>query len=167
MGAFAAGVGALPGAGAGAGAGAIAGGIGGALGGLFASPCADLKDVAIDGAIDGAIGGALGGAGAVFSKVRQIQKFSKAGEALDRNGLTKAGRALQKHGDRQGSAFPKSTGNPTSRSSQGQGILDDILKSNNKSTTNNRFGGKDIFDQNTGRGARYDGSGNFMGFLEP
>jgi RHS repeat-associated protein len=167
VGVFAAGVGALPGAGAGAGAGAIAGGIGGALGGLFASPCADPKDVAIDGAIDGAISGALGGAGAVFSKVRQIQKFSKAGEVLDRNGLTKAGRALQKHGDRSGSVFPKSTGNPSSRSSQGQDILNDILKSNNKSTSNNRFGGKDIFDQNTGRGARYNGNGEFMGFLEP
>ena len=30
----------------------------------------------------------------------------KAGQQLDRNGLTKAGRALQKHGDRSGSAFP-------------------------------------------------------------
>jgi len=91
----------------------------------------------------------------------------KAGQQLDRNGLTKAGRALQKHGDRSGSVFPKSTGNAAARNQQGQDILEGILKSGNQTSKPNRFGGKDIFDNNTGRGVRFDSDRNMKGFLEP
>ncbi len=90
-----------------------------------------------------------------------------AGRQLDKNGLTKAGRALQKHGDRANSAFPKSTGNAAARNRQGQDVLEGILKSGNKNTKPNRFGGKDIFDKNTGRGVRFDEKGTMRGFLEP
>ena len=86
---------------------------------------------------------------------------------MDKNGLTKAGRALQKHGDRDGSVFPKSTGNAAARNQQGQGILNGILKSGNQTSKPNRFGGKDIFDNTTGRGVRFDSNGNMKGFLEP
>ena len=97
----------------------------------------------------------------------EIYDRLKAGDEPDRNGLTKAGRALQKHGDKPGSAFPKSTGTATSRNAQGRNVLRGILRSKNKTTTSNRFGGKDIFDNVTGRGARFGGNGNFIGFLEP
>lgn len=46
--------------------------------------------------------------GEVFS---DINKLLKAGQALDRAGFTKAGRALMKHGNREGSIFPKPSGN--------------------------------------------------------
>ena len=91
----------------------------------------------------------------------------KAGRQTDKNGLTKAGRGLQKHGDRSDSVFPKSTGNAAASNQQGQNILDGILKSGNQTSKSNRFGGKDIFDNNTGRGVRFDGDGNMKGFLEP
>src|SRR5690606_27903998 len=53
--------------------------------------------------------------------------LSKAGQALDRGGLTKAGRALEKHGSRPGSVFGKATGNVSAKNAQGQAALDDIL----------------------------------------
>lgn len=96
-----------------------------------------------------------------------IDDLLKAGLQLDKNGLTKAGRALQKHGDRAGSVFPKSSGNAASRNQQGQDVLEGILKSTNQTTRSNRFGGTDIFDSNTGRGVRFDGNGNMRGFLDP
>ena len=88
-----------------------------------------------------------------------------AGEVADRGGLTRAGRALAKHGGRPGSAFPNPTGNPASINQQGQRMLDEILDSVS-STNPNRFGGTDYIGPG-GRGARFDAQGNFKGFLEP
>ena len=96
-----------------------------------------------------------------------VDDLLKAGQQADKNGLTKAGRGLQKHGDREGSVFPKSIGNAAARNQQGQDVLDSLLKSRNKTSKPNRFGGKDFFDNNAGRGARFDGDGNMRGFLEP
>jgi uncharacterized protein RhaS with RHS repeats len=96
-----------------------------------------------------------------------FQRLLKAGQALDKGNLTKAGRALQKHGSRAGSAFPPATGNPAAINQQGQQVLQDILSSQNQVIKPNRFGGRDIFDATTGRGVRYDASEDMMGFLEP
>ena len=100
-------------------------------------------------------------------EVEDIDSLSESGKQADKNGLTRAGRALQKHGDRANSAFPNSTGTAKDRNRQGQEVLDGILGSDNKSSKPNRFGGKDVYDNNTGRGARYDSEGKFKGFLEP
>jgi hypothetical protein len=96
-----------------------------------------------------------------------FQRMLKAGEAIDKGDLTKAGRALQKHGSRPGSVFPPATGNAAAINQQGQQVLQDILGSQNQLVKPNRFGGRDIFDATAGRGVRYDGNGNMMGFLEP
>ncbi|WP_235595688.1 TIGR04388 family protein [Leptospira weilii] len=93
--------------------------------------------------------------------------LANAGKVLDKGDLTKAGRALEKHGNRSGSIFPQATGNAASKNAQGQKVLEEILASKQKRVVSNRFGGKDIFDASTGRGARFDGEGNMMGFLEP
>ena len=85
----------------------------------------------------------------------------------DVNGLTKAGRAPEKHGSRPGSQFPKATGNVASKNEQGQSLLEGIILSNNQMIRPNRFGGKDIYDMNTRRGDRLDGNGIMMAFLEP
>jgi len=106
-------------------------------------------------------------AGDVAKTNSAFQRMLKAGEAVDRGGLSKAGRGLQKHGSRTGSVFPSATGNPAAINQQGQHVLQDILNSQNQLTKPNRFGGSDIYDAITGRGVRYDGSGNMMGFLEP
>jgi RHS repeat-associated protein len=116
------------------------------------------------------------GAGKIVGKIgvlieqrtaRHLAKLSRAGEVLDKGGLlTKAGRAAQKHGSRPGSVFPPTTGNPASINQQGQSILDNILASPRKTIKPNRFGGQDIHALD-GRGARFNGAGEFMGFLEP
>jgi RHS repeat-associated protein len=96
-----------------------------------------------------------------------FQRMLNAGGAIDKGALTKAGRALQKHGNRLGSVFPQVTGNPAAINMQGQQVLRDILSSPNQLIKPNRFGGRDIFDVGSGRGVRYDEGGNMMGFLEP
>ena len=96
-----------------------------------------------------------------------INDLLRAGQAVDKGGLTKAGRALAKHGSRPASAFPQATGNPAAINQQGQAVLDGILQSNQQVMQPNRFGGQDIFDMNTGRGVRFDSNGNMLGFLEP
>lgn len=95
-----------------------------------------------------------------------LDKLSRAGQVNDRGGLTRAGRALDKHGGRTGSAFPKPTGNPACKNMQGQFQLDDILTHPQSKSSINRFGGKDIFSPD-GRGVRFDQENNFMGFLQP
>ena len=97
-----------------------------------------------------------------------LDKMSNAGKVMDRSGLTKAGRALDKHGNRPGSAFPKATGNPASKNAQGQYHLDDIL-THPQSTSNyykhRSFG--DIVDIEVAErgGARFSNKGEFIVFL--
>jgi len=97
-------------------------------------------------------------------------KLSDAGKRIDpadKSGkMTKAGRALQKHGDRTGSSFPKATGTPAAKNAQGQAVLENRLNDPAKTAKPNRFGGTDHI-AGDGRGARFDGNGDFMGFLEP
>lgn len=95
-----------------------------------------------------------------------VDDLSKAAGIIDRNGLTKAGRALQKHGNRLGSAFPKIKGGPKALNPAGQNIVDDILTAPGAITKKNRYGGMDIVAPD-GRGVRYDAAGEFVGFLEP
>lgn len=80
--------------------------------------------------------------------------------------MTKAGRALDKHGGRPGSIFPKPVGNIHNRNVQGRFHLDDILTHPESVTVSNRFGGQDIYVPD-GRGIRFDSENNFMGFLQP
>ena len=101
-----------------------------------------------------------------FSK-SDLLKTGNVLDAADKGGkLTKAGRALQKHGGRKGSNFPSVSGNPSSINKQGSKILDGILN-NSKSTIKqgNRFDGFDVFSP-SGRGARFDKEGIFRGFIE-
>ena len=56
-----------------------------------------------------------------------LDALSKAGQVMDRSGLTRAGRALDKHGNRPGSVFPLARGNAFGKNRQGQFHLDDIL----------------------------------------
>jgi len=96
--------------------------------------------------------------------------LSQAAAAADRGGLTAAGRALQKHGGREGSAFPAAKGNPLSVNQQGQHAVDDILTSPGSTTvTRNhaRFGQVTEVRAPDGRGVRYGADGKFINFLEP
>jgi hypothetical protein len=56
-----------------------------------------------------------------------IDRLIEAGKEPDRKELTKAGRALAKHGNRPDSIFSKPTGTPAQINQQGQAILEQIL----------------------------------------
>lgn len=98
------------------------------------------------------------------------EELSQAANEIDRQELTKAGRALQKHGSREGSAFPEAKGNPDAINKQGQEIVDDILTDPNSVVTTRhhfRFGDIKEIRSPDGSGIRYDSNGKFIGFLEP
>jgi len=94
-----------------------------------------------------------------------------AAAASGKGGLSRAGRALQKHGDRPGSAFPAAKGRADDLNSQGQEIVDGILNNQNSVRsikTTGRFG--DVIDivGPDGRGVRFTKDGKIViGFLEP
>jgi hypothetical protein len=102
---------------------------------------------------------------------RSFGKFSAtdirvAAAAPDRNGLTRSGRALQKHSEREGSVFRGlSSGTADARNGQGMKVVDEIL--------NDVQGWTEVLDKVTniwdsaGRGVRISNEGAFMGFLEP
>ncbi len=94
----------------------------------------------------------------------------EGGKAIDRQGLTKTGRALAKHGGREPTVFFKPTGNPAQINFQGQQILEKILNHPNKKMyyePTTRFGNViDIEAPGIG-GIRFNASGELIGFLQP
>jgi len=80
------------------------------------------------------------------------------GQEADRGGLTRAGRALEKHGGREGSKFPKATGNVGDKNAQGQEILDDIGTNPSSTVRPLGRGGWEVRDP-SGRGARFNKGG--------
>ena len=104
----------------------------------------------------------------------QLNAMSRAGSMIDpadaASMLTKAGRSLAKKAGRPGSSFICPGGSPGNINAAGQQALDNILNnpaSKSTPTPSGRFpGGTDVTAPN-GQGARFDSSGNFVGFLEP
>ena len=99
-----------------------------------------------------------------------FDKLSEAGKTHDREGLTKAGRGLAKHGGRKGSHFPKPKGNPSRINEQGQKLLEKILRDPNrkvKSKFYERYG--EVINIKVPKlgGVRYTRDGKFIGFLQP
>ena len=109
-------------------------------------------------------------AGKAARGIGSLDDLSRAAGALDRGGLSAAGRQLQKHGSRPGSAFPGARGNPSAINQQGQQIVDDILTTPGTTTISRhhaRFGDVTEIHAPDGRGLRYGSDGRFLGFLEP
>lgn len=100
-----------------------------------------------------------------------IDELLDAGDIIGKNGLSDVGRALQKHGSRPGSAFPKAKGNPTAINEQGRNVLESLLKNPEATSVTRhhaRFG--DILEVKliSGQGARFSSDGRkFIGFIEP
>jgi RHS repeat-associated protein len=132
------------------------------------------RDVAVTagGAAFGLVGFGGGYGRGARELLGALDELSSAARAIDRGGLTKAGRALTKHarGQRAGSQlFPELGGSVDDVNRIAGDIVDDIL-TNPKSAAvvikRGRFkGGVDIYDP-SGRGVRYDAEGNFVTFLE-
>jgi hypothetical protein len=103
-----------------------------------------------------------------------LPQLIQAGNAYDRAGFTRAGRALQKHSNRQGSVFKRPVDqSPSGYNTAGQQALKDIMEDPRLTVMRNKYGGVDFFSQNgAGPGARFgpagpNGEPTFMGFLEP
>lgn len=82
---------------------------------------------------------------------------------MDRAGLTRAGRALDKHGNRSESVFPKAMGDICSKNMQGQFHLDDTLTDPLTITRTNKYSGFNFYSPD-GRGACFYKDGSFRGF---
>jgi RHS repeat-associated protein len=94
------------------------------------------------------------------------QDLLNAAQSGDRNGLTQAGRALQKHADRAGSFFQgRSSGPAAVRNAQGLQAVSEIL--NNPASRTEVLNRVINIWAPTGQGVRYNIDGSFMGFLEP
>lgn len=107
----------------------------------------------------------------VGNVVFDSEKLLKAGNQLDKGGeLTKAGRAIEKHGNRSGSIYPHATGNVASKNALGNQILKSILSNTNAtSITRHHALYGDILEIKIpgGMGARFSADGSiFIGFLE-
>jgi hypothetical protein len=105
---------------------------------------------------------------AAKSLPRSLDELSRQGAQLDRNGLTQAGRSLQKHAFRPGiTAYPKVPGKQLNR--VGQDVLDDML-----THTHPQAAERNYVDSKFGPvrefllpdvGARFEQSGKLLGFL--
>ncbi len=92
--------------------------------------------------------------------------YLRAALEPDRNGLTRAGRALQKHAARQGSAFATRATTATELNRLGEQIVRETLVDPRAVRKPNRRGGEDVIAVD-GRSVRYDRDGAFYSFLEP
>ena len=113
---------------------------------------------------------AMGFAGGGMGVVGSLENMAASAAAREAGGLSAAGRALEKHGSRVGSVFPRATGNAAAKNALGQQVVEDILTSpwsRRVDLTSGRFkGGHDIYAPD-GRGVRYNSDGKFVGLLEP
>ena len=106
--------------------------------------------------------------------IKNITQLLKIANQNSKAGLTAVGRALKKHGDRIGSAFPKAVGNQAAINAQGEKVLKEILSNPNvQRTVNNnnigRYGGSVVdYKIPNGMEARFNSNeSKFIGFLEP
>ncbi len=136
---------------------------------------AAIMSMYLGGAIKGVVGEIVSAVTSLFRNSgpsqEQRMEMSRAAASPDRGGLTRAGRALDKHGVREGSAFPRATGNVASKNAQGKQIVDDIVfGANTRFSTRGtgRFGEVIEGRTSSGRGVRFSSDCRlFICLLEP
>ena len=107
------------------------------------------------------------------SKVISIGKLSETGTFPDRGGLTKAGRAFEKHGQRSDTVFPRPRGTVHEKNVEGQRTLDEILNHSDRQVYFKKVKSlnyEECIDIKLpdGRGVRFTKDGKEMiGFLNP
>ncbi|MBC3456743.1 DUF637 domain-containing protein, partial [Pseudomonas mosselii] len=115
-------------------------------------------------------GGAKGSATALqnFGGRTANDLAAAAVEPINKEGLTKAARALTKHasGQRTTGTFPKLTGGIENQNAVAKKIVDEIVSNPNAVYTNLSRGGLEIRVPD-GRGMRYNSDGSFSTFLDP
>ena len=102
-----------------------------------------------------------------LSNGKNIQQLLDSGKLDDRNGFSKAERALQKHSNRENTVFKKPETGQRAIDYNDKGIetLSSILY-NEDSISSNNYGGFDVKDSSN-KGARFNNEDIFIGFLEP
>ncbi|PWB26433.1 DUF6443 domain-containing protein [Flavobacterium sp. HTF] len=99
-----------------------------------------------------------------------IDDLIKAGNIISKGGYSSAGRALMKHGGREGSFFPKVVGSRAAVNSAGEEVLTTIITNPNviKNVRHHAKFGKILeYRLPTGQGARFSSDGKkFIGFIE-
>jgi len=98
-----------------------------------------------------------------------LEAMSKSASVMDRNGLTVAGRSLQKHAPR-GGPYPNVGSNPARLNQKAQELVDDILTnplSIVRQKVSKAFGQITEIRIPGSIGARFDKHGKFLHFLEP
>ncbi|TKC04134.1 RHS repeat-associated core domain-containing protein, partial [Pedobacter polaris] len=99
--------------------------------------------------------------------INSVDDFiQSAAEGTGSQGLSKVGRALQKHAGREGSVFEDIEFSHKTANQQGLDLLQDILGSKKQTIRNAPQGGYEIYDTTTGRGVGVSRNGVFNGFRE-
>ncbi|MEQ1508516.1 MAG: hypothetical protein ABMB14_40165, partial [Myxococcota bacterium] len=131
----------------------------------------DTADFAVDGLRQGmsTVGAVVGAGLSAASKSINLDELAESGKEIDladkRGEYTRAGRALQKHGSREGSVFPSASGSKQLANQEGQDQLEDILTHPEGTVTELGRGGVQVSVPD-GRGARWSADGTFDGFVE-
>ncbi len=137
---------------------------------ITASPPSKIKQL-VESVVNAIVGGGDKFETLAGKSIRELSDAAKLPDASDKSGeLSAAGRALQKHGGRESSAFPSVKGNPAAINEQGQKIVDGILNDPGRSIVQRetgRFGNVIDVIASDGRGVRYSYDGKFITFLEP
>lgn len=97
-----------------------------------------------------------------------VDAMARAAAVPDRNGLTRAGRAMDKHGAGQrspDSPFPRPRGGPQQKNADGQFQVEDILTHPGSVFNQLGRGGVGVRTPD-GREIRFDADGRFSGFIE-
>ncbi|MBC6479120.1 MAG: hypothetical protein GDA56_16495 [Hormoscilla sp. GM7CHS1pb] len=107
-----------------------------------------------------------------FPDPNLISAMSQAGLAPDKGGLTKAGRAFEKHAQRAPQIWGSLQGDVQMKNQRGQGILEEIINSPDTewSQRHHAMLKKEILEGKLpdGRGARWSANGDeFICFLSP
>ncbi|BCG82304.1 RHS repeat-associated core domain-containing protein [Mesorhizobium sp. 113-3-3] len=92
--------------------------------------------------------------------------LSEAGKEMSKGGRTEAGRAVEKHGQREGSVFPRPTGVAEDINDLGQRELDAILDDPGSKISVDQAGRITVTAPD-GRAVQYRPDGKFKGFREP
>jgi len=125
----------------------------------------------VGGSVKGIVSAAKSGIESVAKKriKYDVDAMARAAAEPDRNGLTRAGRALDKHGAGQrnnpNSPFPAPKGGPARKNEVGQAQVEDILTHPDATFTPLGRGGVGVRTPD-GREIRFDADGRFAGFIE-
>jgi RHS repeat-associated protein len=101
-----------------------------------------------------------------FGSIKNLNNFINSAGAISKNGLTNAGRALQKHAGRAGSSFSDIKFSGKTANKDGMKVINDILGSKDQMIQKLENGTKNIFDKATGRGVNVSREGKFNGFRD-